>query len=265
MSHKDKSRNRSQEFFVEGFYPADDYSASKHTGHLPAVRCHITHKPLVVTSTGGVISGGSCIDPPSGFDIYIGFDSSMKRTPIAFPWQVQQAPTSVEVYMPIQDMRTPKNELDFKNLVRWTLQQIDAGKKIHAGCIGGHGRTGLFFTALVAQGLGDTNALEYVRNNYCQKAVESREQVNFLVNIYGIKPAKGHKENSPETSFKQIDRPYAEWSKDVHPRNSKGERVTTSGKPFSMFNTKYDPLKVKPNPESKLAIWNKPIDPSKSS
>ena len=99
-----------------------------------------------------------------------------------FPWN-----GCMEVYYPITDRSAPKNVEQFKQLIDWTIAHLKAGKKVHAGCIGGHGRTGLFFAALVKT-LGITDdAITYVRKNYCKKAVESKVQVEFLVQNFGIK------------------------------------------------------------------------------
>lgn len=42
--------------------------------------------------------------------------------------------------------------------------------------------------------MGEEDAITYVRKNYCQKAVESKSQVEFLHKHYGIKKVGGSKE-----------------------------------------------------------------------
>jgi hypothetical protein len=64
------------------------------------------------------------------------------------------------------------------------------GKSIHVGCIGGHGRTGTVLTAIMAELTEKTDAIQWVRAHYCKKAVESEEQVDFLVKHYGVTTAK---------------------------------------------------------------------------
>ena len=66
-------------------------------------------------------------------------------------------------------------------------------KRVHVGCIGGHGRTGLVLSALVAQMTGMPDPISYVRKHYCTKAVESTEQVTFLTKHFGaakVEPSK---------------------------------------------------------------------------
>ena len=51
---------------------------------------------------------------------------------------------------PVRDMAAPDDAAQFRKLVEWTKGEVDAGRKVHVGCIGGHGRTGTFLAALVS-------------------------------------------------------------------------------------------------------------------
>jgi hypothetical protein len=155
-------------------------------GVLP--RCYESHPPLKLPGTEFVIYGGSCSKPIiKDADIYIGFDSSMRQTSKRFPWKKGE-----EVRFLITDMSTPDDPEEFRRLVEWTKKQLAKKAKIHAGCIGGHGRTGTFLAALVSH-YGEKDAIEYVRQHYCQKAVESAKQVDYLNKHFGIKKAQGYK------------------------------------------------------------------------
>jgi hypothetical protein len=151
-------------------------------------RCYESHPPLPLPGTELVVYGGSCSNPVvTDADVYIGFDSSMARTQRSWPWK-----KGMEFLFKITDMQAPDNAEEFKKLIAWSKKQIDEGKKLHAGCIGGHGRTGTFLAALVSE-YGEKDAISYVREHYCQKAVESSVQVDFLKKHFGIIPAKGAK------------------------------------------------------------------------
>jgi hypothetical protein len=179
--HGDRAGIRS---YRSGF--ASDPYSKETTVYVP--RCYEGHHPLKLPGGDLVIYGGSCLTPKiEDADIYIGFDSSMKLTGKQYPWN-----GSSEVLFLIQDMGAPVRVGDFKKLVEWTLDKLVAGQKIHAGCIGGHGRTGTFFAALVAT-LGEKNAVAYVREHYCNRAVESQEQIKFLVEHFGVVDATGSK------------------------------------------------------------------------
>ena len=55
-------------------------------------------------------------------------------------------------------------------------------------CIGGHGRTGTFFAALVAHMMPEVkDPIAYVRENYCNEAVETEEQIAFLIEHFGVR------------------------------------------------------------------------------
>lgn len=147
-------------------------------------RCYESHPPLEVGDYQ--IFGGSCIAPAvEDADVYIGFDNGMTYTQRAFPWV-----EGVEFLYHIQDMGVPQNVQTFKKLVEWVAVQLTANKKVHVGCIGGHGRTGMFLAALVKHVTGREDAIRYVRENYCKKAVESHAQVQFLQQHFGILPVE---------------------------------------------------------------------------
>lgn len=151
-------------------------------------RCFESHQALKVGDFE--VFGGSCIDPiVKDADIYIGFDSGMRLTNASYPWNASK----VEVLFYIADGTAPTQADEFKKMVVWAAEQITLGKKVHAGCIGGHGRTGTFLAALVAYMTGNEDAITYVRENYCKKAVESTSQVDFLHKHYGIKKVAGSK------------------------------------------------------------------------
>jgi hypothetical protein len=164
--------------------PGDDKGANEApTG--PTTRCADSHPPLDVGG-GRVIHGGSCTSPkvkdPSA--VYVGFDAGMAAG-IAWPWD-----GGVEVLFKVQDRDIPLNHARFKQLVTWVSEQLDAGRTVYAGCIGGHGRTGTFLSALVAHRKASDDPIAYVRQHYCKKAVESSKQVAYLVSEWGCKSAE---------------------------------------------------------------------------
>ena len=154
----------------------------------PYAPCHVTHKPMPLNH-GLEINGGSCLDPKvKGCDIYIGFEIGMKFTDKSFPWN-----EGAEVLYVIRDQNVPTKPKNFAKLVEWVAEQLQAGRTVHAGCVGGHGRTGMFFAALVSYlGVSD-DPIKYVRENYCNRAVESQKQIDFLAEHYGCKKSLANK------------------------------------------------------------------------
>ena len=150
--------------------------------------CWTTHQPLVIPHLNGEtyeIEGGNCGHPTEGTQDSVGLCAGTYRplTPNAYPW----SNAGYSFCFPITNNDVP-NSKDFKKLINWIEKRLIAGRRIHVGCIGGHGRTGLVFAALYMQCTGDDNATQIVRDTYCKKAVESQIQVDFLAEHYGNKP-----------------------------------------------------------------------------
>ena len=162
-------------------------TSSVATGSYKHYSCYATHPALKVGAWQ--VYGGSCGNPVvENADIYVGLDSSMRRAH-HYPWN--DGPQVVNVFFPITDGTAPKDIVEFKKMITWLALQLSAGKLIHIGCIGGHGRTGIVMAALVKEVTGNVDATQYVRDNYCNKAVESQSQVLFLFNEYGINKVEG--------------------------------------------------------------------------
>lgn len=157
------------------------YSGTASPAYKP---CHHSHQPLALVD-GLVVHGGSCVKPTvKDCDIYIGFDLGMTFTDRSYPWVAGE-----EVFYQIQDQKAPGDLKQFRAMIAWAEIQLRAGKKIHMGCIGGHGRTGTALAALVSEMDVSDDAIAYVRKNYCERAVESAAQVDFLVKHFGVKTA----------------------------------------------------------------------------
>jgi hypothetical protein len=138
--------------------------ATKQSSSKWTPMCYESHPPYQVTDEH-VIYGGSCSYPVvKDADVYIGFDGSMKLHGKSFPWHKGDG-GPVEVYFKIWDGDAPEDKAEFRCMVEWTAEQLKAGKKVHAGCIGGHGRTGMFLAALRKHMTGDENATQHVREN----------------------------------------------------------------------------------------------------
>ncbi len=213
----------------------------------PIKRCYETHKPLIIGDYK--VYGGSCGSPIiKDADIYVGFDYSASVM-AGYPWEGGQA--VVDIYFPITDGTAPKSPADFKKLIQWCANEIHAGKKLHAGCIGGHGRTGTFLAALVTELTGNLNSIEFVRTNYCKKAVESVSQVTFLHKHWGITKAKGSKEGGNYSSTGKA--PGKAYPK--RPGSWESTKAATSKpKPASLGS-------FEPSAKSKASLWNRDILP----
>lgn len=147
-----------------------------------------TENPILLLNDNLFISAGSCICENNNFDIYIGFDEDMFGETIPFNENMIIKTLPTRIFFPIKDMSIPDDINSFKSLLEWTINKLKEGFKIHVGCFLGIGRTGLFLSLLVKEMLGIDDSITYIRNNYNNKAVETIEQENFLVNNFGILP-----------------------------------------------------------------------------
>lgn len=207
----------------------------------PFKRCYESHPPLVVGDYK--VYGGSCSKPiVLDADVYIGFDTSMNLTKASWPWET--VPVQ-EVFYKITDMCAPQSPADFTKMIDWVAKQLQAGKKVHMGCIGGHGRTGTALSALVKVMTGNVDATEYVRAHYCKKAVESKSQVKFLETYFGIKPVKPAKDYSPKGSS------FSNSSSTMVGLNSRG---SDDRYPIAKAPQK-DVYATKPQSPKQLSIW----------
>lgn len=195
----------------------------------PSPRCHTKHEELKLGN--GVIVGASCGSPREGYDIYIGFCYTMKFKHQKYPWQLNGKDPVIEFQYNITDGCAPGKPKEFKKMIQWVIEQLDAGKRIHVGCIGGHGRTGTFLAALVARMKIDPDPIAWVRKHHCQKAVESESQVKFLVKHFGCKTAKPSKPSYSGTATGRMYHHEKHWEE--YPKGS-GYRKPKKGKVVAM-------------------------------
>ena len=203
MSKKQYELSQEDQFFHDMFMKEkadkgrpDDLSPTNWTAQDK--KCAHSHPALkiVVGDKTYEIYGGACGSPIHKCDIYIGLDRySMEYHTKQYPWQDKEVTTEIDILYPITDMSPPSDSANFKLMVAWICNQLQSEKKIHIGCIGGHGRTGTVLAAVVANMLGGEGAIQYVRKNYCDHAVESASQVSFLMKHFGCSKAVGYKEH----------------------------------------------------------------------
>ena len=155
-------------------------------------KCWTTHP--VYEINGLPILGGSCTaNYPEEVDVFIGLDRGMREGSRGLPWNAGH-----DVHFAFPDGGVPKDVKEFRNLLDWTLGQMRDGKGVYVGCIGGHGRTGLFLSALTTVAtLGDPepiyDSITRVREKYCKNAVETKKQVDWLAKHFGIKKVEPSK------------------------------------------------------------------------
>ena len=209
--------------------------------------CYASHPPMPLTG-GLVIYGGSCLNPVvTDADLYIGFDRGMKFTGGQYPWTGYD-----EILVKVADQGVPDHDV-LKNLVEWTVTALQSGKKVHAGCIGGHGRTGLFLAALFHAMTGRKDAGQVVRDTYCSKAIESQAQVDFLHKHFGIERIKPRHEKVPVRSSKSWDKCNGEWNNNLMEYGTRDSKTSWDDDGLTYWEGD-DPLKKDENDEFSLVL-----------
>lgn len=145
------------------------------------------------------VYGGSCHHPViEDADLYVSLDVEQPVYYWEQPWYEDEGKKHIR--FPIEDMFIPDDSEDFRCCIEHIQYALSQGKKVHVGCIGGHGRTGMVLSALVQESMGEklfdeqgnrVSAIDYVRENYAKKAVETVPQILFLHYNFGIDLPKG--------------------------------------------------------------------------
>lgn len=92
-------------------------------------------------------------------------------------WQ----PPWVHDHLDWPDFGVPGDPAVLLTALRLVLDRARTGEQVEVGCIGGHGRTGTALACLaVLTGQPASQAVAWVRANYCQGAVETAGQEAFI-------------------------------------------------------------------------------------
>ena len=89
-------------------------------------------------------------------------------------------PKGFDAHVPIKDFDVPRSKADVDDAIKETLRAALEGRTVYVGCMGGWGRTGLFL-ALLAKTCGAISPVQFVREHYTPKAVETPEQFKYVM------------------------------------------------------------------------------------
>tara|TARA_Y100000310_G_scaffold182236_1_gene182304 strand:- start:10455 stop:11030 length:576 start_codon:yes stop_codon:yes gene_type:complete len=89
------------------------------------------------------------------------------------------------VDIPWRDYGVPNVGITFWHKLVSTMRSLQ--QPVLIACVGGHGRTGTALSILCAMMSVDRqNPVKYIRDNYCDEAVESQSQINYIKYITGL-------------------------------------------------------------------------------
>jgi protein-tyrosine phosphatase len=96
----------------------------------------------------------------------------------------QWTPPWPHAHLDWPDFGVPADVAPVTDALRRLHDQARAGERVEIGCYGGHGRTGTALALLaVIAGHPATDAVAWVRANYCDKAVETPDQEGFVASF----------------------------------------------------------------------------------
>lgn len=94
------------------------------------------------------------------------------------------APPWPHTHVDWPDFGVPVDLDVFRAALADALERARRGEAVELGCLGGHGRTGTALACLaILTGTPPSEAAEWVRANYCEKAVETDEQVRLVADF----------------------------------------------------------------------------------
>lgn len=149
-----------------------------------------TNDPSHFNNKGKIVKiyAGSCLNPSeealSNANFFVGLDNRVLSDRELF--------VPVHRLFHIEDNSVPENIEEFKTFIAYLCELIVKGDKLHIGCIGGKGRTGLVLAAIVETLKGEAiqkmgiSSIDYVRLVYSEEAIENEEQEEFLQKHFNI-------------------------------------------------------------------------------
>ena len=93
----------------------------------------------------------------------------------------------------------------FASLIRQIVRALEDGGRVEVACQGGHGRTGTVLAGVLAvvESLSPEEAIESLRERYCDDAIEGHKQVELVFRLMGEEPPKPPKKARPVGEPKQ--------------------------------------------------------------
>lgn len=155
------------------------------------VKVHYHPPTEVITGDGWSVSAGKvydCEDKANGFDIVVNLTGTSIKEEHTIPipeltkWS-NGGSTFTEVMLDWPDYGVVSFPLQF-----WLdlVEHIQTKKlKLLVFCVGGHGRTGTAVASFLIAALGwdGEKATKWVRESYCERAIESKKQEDYILNL----------------------------------------------------------------------------------
>ena len=176
-------------------------STPSHTPYTSYKECHKGTIKVFQSKKGVTLYGGGTTRDASSYNIDIifdlanGFKSSSGDWKLPEHWKTKLAPPPTVIDMYVRDQDSPSDRADAQ-FWQGLWQDLIAEKDIRGhnlnvlvACQGGHGRTGTVLSCLImAAGVipAKNDPITWLRERYCEKAVESQDQIDYIEYIWGL-------------------------------------------------------------------------------
>ena len=181
------------------FVDVDDVPNNSEPSKLPAAVtvptafCHLGNILVLEKDGVRVFGGGTIRDVDLRADVFLDLADHLVVFQAPQGWRINEwQGTTIKLY--IQDYSAPYFSKEFWSALWLDLRDAatakgKAGLDVLVFCSGGHGRTGLVLCALaLASGIvSGVDVVKWVRDNYCNQAVESEVQIKYLADTFGVK------------------------------------------------------------------------------
>ncbi len=138
----------------------------------PTAVPHVHRDPVVFADGTVVVGARFLVDDPYAPDREPAFGLYLDER-----WD----PPWPHAHVDWPDFGVPADIDALRRALEDVLARARRGDVVEVGCLGGHGRTGTALACLaVLTGTPAADAVAWVRDNYCAKAVETAEQEAFV-------------------------------------------------------------------------------------
>jgi protein-tyrosine phosphatase len=169
------------------------------------------HKPIYVG--GGILTGGKNKEQQCAADLWVHLDQYYNEVVDHFDFIDTQAEKQIvfntkqrHIVLPITDLEIPTSMKHTKRTLDVMHEYIfDKKQHVHVHCMGGHGRTGMILACFLGLYTEISDPVEWLRKNYCEKAVETIIQHMFVHKItQKSKPSADYYYKKSDSFFAQF-------------------------------------------------------------
>ena len=189
--------------------------------------------------------------PDLGVYLYSGWlRDELSTTPgLEVPWGYKESwPMAHLEWM---DYNVPDPKEWGLSAAKWVIEQIESGKRVETGCMGGHGRTGTFLACILAvQGIKPGEAIKRVRETYCKEAIENSKQADYVKWVYEQVHTKKWRQSKTERMKFDLER-LSGWKESKTSKWTKPTESTTP--PATSTSTEIVKVDKRPDEQAKLA------------